>query len=111
MRGLVAVVLSIATDTLPMNFILRFEASAESCGAKCRLLVVATGTITAETPRQFALFAKAHDVTRATVVLNSEGGSVDWGHRFGSCNPAIWARHYCRPRDRPQGRTAEYRSS
>ena len=42
MRGLVAVVLSIAfefvalgmparaTDTLPMNFILRFEASAES---------------------------------------------------------------------------------
>ena len=48
MRGLVAVVLSIAfefvalgmparaTDTLPMNFILRFEASAESCGAKCR---------------------------------------------------------------------------
>ena len=89
MRGLVAVVLSItfefvalgmparATDTLPMNFILRFEASAESCGAKCRLLVVATGTITAETPRQFALFAKAHDVTRATVVLNFEGGSVD----------------------------------
>jgi hypothetical protein len=89
MRGLVAVVLSIAfefvalgmparaTDTLPMNFILRFEASAESCGAKCRLLVVATSTITAETPRQFALFAKAHDVTRATVVLNSEGGSVD----------------------------------
>jgi hypothetical protein len=66
-----------ATDTLPMNFILRFEASAESCGAKCRLLVVATSTITAETPRQFALFAKAHDVTRATVVLNSEGGSVD----------------------------------
>ena len=66
-----------ATDTLPMNFILRFEASAKNCGAKCRLLVVATGTITAETPRQFALFAKVHDVTRATVVLNSEGGSVD----------------------------------
>ena len=100
MRGLVAAVLSIAfgvvalgipaqearsigrlekgaTDTLPMNFILRYEAPAENCGAKCRLLVVATGFITAETPRQFALFAKAHDLTGATVVLNSEGGSVD----------------------------------
>jgi len=100
MRGLVAAVLSIAfgvvalgipaqearyidrlakrpTDTLPMNFILRYEAPAENCGAKCRLLVVATGIINAETPRQFALFAKAHDLTGATVVLNSEGGSVD----------------------------------
>ena len=62
---------------LPMNFILRYEATTESCGAECRLLVVATGMITAETPRQFSLFAKAHDLTRATVVLNSEGGSVD----------------------------------
>ncbi len=89
MGDLVAAVLSIAfgfvalgmparaTDKLPMNFILRYEATAESCGAKCRLLVVATGSITAETPRQFALFAKAHDLTRGTVVLNSEGGSVD----------------------------------
>ncbi|MGA7101300.1 MAG: hypothetical protein WB019_13710 [Pseudolabrys sp.] len=100
MRGLVAVVLSIAfgvvalgipaqkarsidrlakraTDTLPMNFILRYEAPAENCGAKCRLLVVASGFITDETPRQFALFAKAHDLNGATVVLNSEGGSVD----------------------------------
>ena len=89
MGELVAAVLSIAfgfvalgmparaTDKLPMNFILRYEATAESCGAKCRLLVVATGSITAETPRQFALFAKAHDLTRGTVVLNSEGGSVD----------------------------------
>jgi hypothetical protein len=99
MRGLVKAVLSIAfgvvtlgtpaqearsidrlakraTDTLPMNFILRYEAAAENCGAKCRLLVVATGSITDETPSQFALFAKAHDLTRATVVLNSEGGSV-----------------------------------
>ena len=100
MRGLVAAVLSIAfgvvalgipaqearsidrlakraTDKLPMNFILRYEAPAENCGAKCRLLVVATGFITDETPRQFALFAKARDLTGATVVLNSEGGSVD----------------------------------
>jgi hypothetical protein len=95
MRGLVAAVLSItfgfvtlgtparATDTPPMNFMLRYEATAESCGAKCRLLVIATGIITAETPRQFALFAKAHDLTRATVVLNSEGGSVDGAMALG----------------------------
>ena len=88
MRDLVAAVLSIAfglaalgmpagaTDKLPMNFILRYEATAESCGAKCRLLVVAAGIITDETPSQFVLFANAHDLTRATVVLNSEGGSV-----------------------------------
>src|ERR1700741_1328190 len=88
MRGLVAAVLSIAfgfvalgtparaTDTQPMNFILRYEAPAKNCGAKCRLLVVATGTISDETPSQFALLAKAHDLTGATVVLNSEGGSV-----------------------------------
>jgi len=105
MRGLVAAVLSIAfgivalgipaqearsidrlakrpTDTLPMNFFLRYEATADSCSEKCRLLVVATGSITAQTPRQFALFAKAHDLTRATVVLNSEGGSVD--------GPSLW---------------------
>ena len=88
MCGSVAVLLSIAfgfmalgtparaADTLPMNFILRYEAPAENCGAKCRLLVVATGIITAETPHQFVLFAKAHDLTKATVVLNSDGGSV-----------------------------------
>jgi hypothetical protein len=59
-----------------MNFILRYEAPAENCGTKCRLLVVATGTISNETPSQFVLFAKAHDLTKATVVLNSDGGSV-----------------------------------
>ena len=65
MGGLIQAVLSMAfglvvlgmparaTDTPPMNFLLRYEATAESCGAKCRLLVGANGTITAETPRQF----------------------------------------------------------
>jgi hypothetical protein len=88
MRGLVAAVLGTAfafaalgtparaTDEQPMNFILRYEAPAESCSVKCRLLVVATGAISDETPSQFALFAKAHDLTKATVVLNSDGGSV-----------------------------------
>ena len=74
---------ALAADTLSMNFILRYEAPAENCGAKCRLLVVATGTISDETPSQFALFAKAYDLTRATVVLNSEGGSVHGAIRLG----------------------------
>ena len=72
-----------ATETLPMNFILCNETTTESCGAECRLLVVATGMITAETPRQFAMFAKARDLTRATVVLNSDGGSVDGAMALG----------------------------
>ena len=129
MRGLVAAVLSIAfgivalgipaqearsidrlakraTNTLPMNFILRYEAPAENCGAKCRLLVVATGFITAETPRQFALFADWGD---CGAQLRRWFGR--WGHRFGSCNPATRARHYCRPSDRPQRGTGGYCSS
>ena len=63
MRGLVAAVLSIAfgvvalgipaqearsidrlekraTDTLPMNFILRYEAPAENCGRQMRTLIL-----------------------------------------------------------------------
>jgi hypothetical protein len=102
MRDLVAAVLCIAfgvvalgmparaTDTLPMNFILRYEAPAENCGAKCRLLVVATGIITDETPSQFVLFAKAHDLTGATVVLNSEGGSVHGAIALGRAIRQLW---------------------
>ena len=95
MRGLVAAVLSIAfgvvalgiparaTDKLPMNFILRYEAPAENCGAKCRLLVVATGFITAETPSQFALFANAHDLTEGDCGAQLRRWFGTWGHRFG----------------------------
>jgi hypothetical protein len=62
--------------TLPMQFALRREGPAQICGDKCRLFVSASGAITADTPRHFELFARGRDLTGATVVLDSDGGSV-----------------------------------
>ncbi len=65
-----------ADRTLPMRFDLRLQGPAESCGAKCQLWISASGAITAETPRDFELFAQGRELTGATVVLDSDGGSV-----------------------------------
>ena len=66
-----------ATDrTLPMRFDLRLQGPADACGAQCRLWISASGAITADTPRDFELFAQGRDLTGATVVLDSDGGSV-----------------------------------
>ena len=69
--------------TLPMRFDLLQEGPAQSCGTKCRLFVSAAGAITADTPRDFQLFAQEHDLTGATVVLDSDGGSVHGAIAFG----------------------------
>ena len=61
---------------LPMQFELRVEGPSESCGLKCRTWVSATGAITADTPRDFEIFAKNRKVRGATLVLDSDGGSV-----------------------------------
>jgi len=61
---------------LPMRFELRVQGPAEVCGKTCKTFVAASGAITADTPRHFLLFAQYHDVDGATVVLNSDGGSV-----------------------------------
>ena len=66
----------VADRTLPMRFDLRLQGPAESCGVKCQLWISASGAITAETPRDFELFAQGHDLTGATIVLDSDGGSV-----------------------------------
>ena len=50
--------------------------SGASCGTKCRLFVSANGAITADTPRDFELFAQDRDLAGASVVLDSDGGSV-----------------------------------
>ena len=63
-------------STLPMRFALHQEGPADACGASCRLLVSASGMITADTPRDFDDFVRAHNVRGATVVLDSKGGSV-----------------------------------
>jgi hypothetical protein len=62
--------------TLPMRFELRQEGPAQICGSKCRLFISANGAITADTPRDFELFARNRDLTGASVVLDSDGGSV-----------------------------------
>lgn len=62
--------------SLPMRFEMRLQGPAEVCGNNCKTFVAASGAITADTPRHFLLFAQKHDVDGATVVLNSDGGSV-----------------------------------
>jgi len=63
--------------TLPMTFAMINEGPADACSAaKCRQLVAASGMITAETPRQFLAFMRDNPAQGATVVLESDGGSV-----------------------------------
>jgi hypothetical protein len=57
-----------------MQFALRQETGA--CGDTCRTWISASGLIEAETARDFEAFAETNDVRGATLVLNSEGGSV-----------------------------------
>jgi len=70
---------SIARDDkkpAPMRFEWRTEGPAEQCGQHCRSWISATGVISESTARDFEAFAKANDVRGATIVLDSEGGSV-----------------------------------
>jgi hypothetical protein len=62
--------------TLPMQFELLREGPASICGDKCRILVSAVGAITKDTPSDFATFTRDREVTGATLVLDSSGGSV-----------------------------------
>ena len=61
---------------LPMQFELRLEGPVETCAAKCRTFIAATGAIAANTARDFEAFAKERDIRGATLVLDSDGGSV-----------------------------------
>jgi hypothetical protein len=60
----------------PMHFALRLQGPADICGTSCKLLVAASGAITADTANQFQAFAKNRKLAGATVVLDSDGGSV-----------------------------------
>ena len=60
----------------PMRFDWRIEGPAELCGQHCRTWISATGVISESTAREFETFAKTNDVRGATIVLDSEGGSV-----------------------------------
>jgi len=59
-----------------MQFEWRTEGSAAQCGRSCRIWVSAVGLVTDRTARDFELFATDNAVRGATLVLDSEGGSV-----------------------------------
>lgn len=61
---------------LPMRFDLRQQGPAESCGPACKTFISASGAITADSGRDFARFIGGLDLKGATVVLDSDGGSV-----------------------------------
>jgi hypothetical protein len=50
--------------------------AAQDCTDNCRLFVSAAGAITADTPNDFRKFLKGKNLQGATVVLDSDGGSV-----------------------------------
>jgi hypothetical protein len=61
---------------LPMRFELRMQGTADACGVKCLPWISATGAITVDSARDFLQLAKGQNLTGATVVLDSDGGSV-----------------------------------
>jgi hypothetical protein len=67
-----------AKDDKPssMRFAWHVEGPALQCGAHCRTWISATGVITEETVRTFKNFAASGNLRGATLVLDSEGGSV-----------------------------------
>jgi hypothetical protein len=66
-----------ATDrVLPMRFELRTQGPADSCSTNCKVFISASGAITADTPRNFLVFVQNRNLTGATVVIDSDGGSV-----------------------------------
>ena len=62
--------------SLPMRFELREQGPADACASACEKWVSATGVITADSARDFLLLAKGKNLSGATVVLDSDGGSV-----------------------------------
>jgi hypothetical protein len=62
--------------TLPMHFELRQQAPAGSCAGQCQTWISATGAITADTPRDFNIFAHGRNLHGVIVALDSDGGSV-----------------------------------
>jgi len=72
-----------ADTSSPMRFTLFTDGSGEGCSFRCRPVIAASGMITADTPRQFIAFVRDNALQAApgtqagaTVVLESDGGSV-----------------------------------
>lgn len=78
-----------AVRSLPMEFSLRLEGPAKACGDRCRLIVAASGAITADTLADFKAFAKDRNLKGALVVLESDGGSVHGAIKLGRALRAL----------------------
>jgi hypothetical protein len=74
--GLVSSASASDVRTMPMQFEWHREGPAGVCGDNCRVWISAIGAITRDTSKDFATFARDHDVNGATLVLDSSGGSV-----------------------------------
>jgi hypothetical protein len=61
---------------LPMRFELRQSIAADVCENKCEKWISAAGAITADSARDFLQVVNGKNLTGATVVLDSDGGSV-----------------------------------
>jgi hypothetical protein len=59
-----------------MRFEWRTEGPSDRCGQNCQTWISATGAIADRTVREFQLFSEKFDLRGATMVLDSEGGSV-----------------------------------
>lgn len=59
-----------------MRFDLKREGPSEVCRERCRVWVFASGLITPDTARDLDRFARTNEVRGATLVLDSNGGSV-----------------------------------
>ena len=59
-----------------MRFELKREGPSDVCRERCRVWVFASGLITPDTARELDRFARANEVRGATLVLDSNGGSV-----------------------------------
>jgi hypothetical protein len=60
----------------PMRFARHTEGPADRCRKVCRTWISAAGVITLETAREFDRFAQDNNIQGATLVLDSQGGSV-----------------------------------
>jgi hypothetical protein len=65
-----------SASSSPMRFEWHMEGPADRCGKACRTWISAAGVITSDTARDFDHFAEDNDVRGATLVLDSQGGSV-----------------------------------
>src|SRR5262250_2362521 len=60
----------------PMRFEWHTDSAKGDCGQRCNRWISATGSITEGTVGEFQAFAEKFDLHGATLIIDSEGGSV-----------------------------------